>query len=66
MNDMNIYTIVALKYMFYRMGFPSYQFKASAEFMNMDWKLYSGKRHLPQNATEKRKIGISQDMERYG
>ena len=28
--------------MFNRMGFPSCQFEALAEFVNMDWKLYPG------------------------
>ena len=54
------------KGMFDSMGFPSYQYKDLAKFMNMDWKLYLGNRRLPSKATGKQKIRISPDMEIYG
>ena len=43
------------KGMFDIMSSTSYQYKASPEFMEMDWKLYLGNRRLPSKATGKQK-----------
>ena len=52
------------KFMFDSMGSTSYQYKASPEFMEMDWKLYPGNRRPPSKTTGKQKIRISPDMAR--
>ena len=58
--------LLIYKVMFDRISFPIFQLEALAEFMNMDWKLFQGNQHLPSKTIGKRKIRISQDMERDG